>query len=119
MSEKTTKKRVAKKDKQPAEKMATTKPVKQTEKKDAPVISRMLRCTKPLIKGADVKAVQKALIAERLGVGIEGANGVYNAETAQAVRYFQSRNRLIVSGKVEKFTAQALGFQWKDPSSGA
>lgn len=78
-------------------------------------IDRVLKCTKPFIKGDDVKAVQAALIALKFHCGVEGANGVYNASTALAVRMFQSHNRLIVSGKVEKFTAQALGAKWEEP----
>ena len=78
-------------------------------------ISRVLRVTKPLVKGDDVKAVQAALIALKFHCGVEGANGVYNASTAFAVRMFQAHNRLIVSGKVEKFTAQKLGAIWTEP----
>ena len=76
-------------------------------------IDRVLRVTKPLIKGDDVTAVQNALIAQGIHCGIGGASGIYNAETAQAVRLYQSQNRLIVSGQVEKFTATKLGAAWK------
>ena len=76
-------------------------------------LSRVLKVTKPLMKGDDVKAVQDALIALGYGVGVDGANGIYGMATALAVRHFQSMNRLIVSGKVEKFTAQALGATWE------
>lgn len=78
------------------------------------LIDRVLKVTKPLIKGDDVKAIQTVLIEKGFHCGVDGASGVYNAGTAQAVRHFQSMNRLIVSGKVEKFTAQALGAEWKE-----
>ena len=81
-------------------------------------IASVLKVTKPLIKGEDVAAVQEALIASGFGCGVDGANGVYNAATAFAVRQFQAMNRLIVSGRVEKFTATALGAEWEDPQSG-
>lgn len=80
---------------------------------DAPcVIARMLKVTKPLMKGDDVKFVQSALIANKFGCGVEGANGVFNAATAYALRQFQAMNRLIVSGRVDIFTARALGAEW-------
>ena len=75
-------------------------------------LARDLRVTKPLMEGYDVAAVQGALIARNFHCGIDGASGVYNASTAYAVRLFQSHNRLIVSGKVDKFTAIALGIDW-------
>ena len=75
-------------------------------------LARDLRVTKPLMEGYDVAAVQDALIAKNFHCGIDGASGVYNASTAYAVRLFQSHNRLIVSGKVDKFTAIALGIDW-------
>jgi len=77
-------------------------------------IARALRVTKPLMRGDDVKIVQAALIAQNFHCGVEGANGIYNATTARAVRLFQANNRLIVSGKVDKFTATALGLPWTD-----
>jgi len=80
-------------------------------------LARVLKVTKPLIKGKDVKAVQEALIFNGFGCGVEGANSVYNAATAYAVRQFQAMHRLIVSGRVEKFTATALGAEWKDQPS--
>ena len=82
---------------------------------EAFTIARVLKVTKPLIRGDDVKAVQEKLIAAGYGCGTDGANGVYNTATAAAVRHFQSMKRVIVNGKVDKFTAQALGVKWKEP----
>ena len=81
------------------------------------VIGRILKVTKPLMQGYDVAAVQDALIVQGIHCGIDGASGVYNASTAYAVRLFQAQNRLIVTGKVDSFTARALGAEWKNPES--
>ena len=79
---------------------------------DAFEIKRVLKVTKPLIRGDDVKAAQAALISAGFGCGANGVNGIYGADTAAAVRRFQCKNRIIVSGKIEKYTARALGATW-------
>ena len=66
------------------------------------------------MKGEDVDAVHAALIEAGLHVGTDSTQGIYGARTAVAVRHFQAKNRLIVDGRVGKFTAQALGFEWLD-----
>lgn len=76
-------------------------------------VARVLKITKPLVKGEDVKALQSALIARGFGCGAMGADGIYGRFTAQAVRHFQSMNRLIVDGRAGKFTITALGGTWK------
>ena len=81
---------------------------------DGVIIKRLLFASRLPIKGEDVAAVHAALIKENLHVGQESVKGIYGAKTAVAVRHFQSKNRLIVDGKVGKFTAQALGFAWDD-----
>ena len=52
---------------------------------------------------------------EELGisVGTDKTDGFYGGRTAYGVRIFQARNRLVVDGKVGKFTATALGFEWR------
>lgn len=77
-------------------------------------IKRILKVTKPLVKGRDVKAVQKALIARGFFCGVDGATGIYGGQTAAAVRKFQAMNRLVVTGRVEKFTTAALGGIWQE-----
>ena len=67
------------------------------------------------MNGEDVAAVHAALIEKGLHVGQDSVQGIYGAKTAVAVRHFQSKNRLIVDGKIGKFTARALGFEWQDP----
>ena len=75
-------------------------------------LNRVLLVMKPLMQGADVKAVQTALIAHGYHVGARGADGIYTADTAKAVRHFQAANGFIVNGKVASQTAAALGAEW-------
>lgn len=77
-------------------------------------VARVLKVTKPLTKGDDVKALQNALIANNYHCGRDGADGVFGKNTAYAVRCFQSRKGLIVDGKAGKFTVSALGGTWKE-----
>jgi hypothetical protein len=80
---------------------------------DSIVIKRLLFASRLLTKGDDVDAVHVALIEKGLHVGQDSVQGIYGAKTAVAVRHFRSKNRLIVDGKVGKFTAAALGFVWE------
>ena len=75
-------------------------------------VARVLKITKPLMKGEDVKALQDALIARGYHCGASGASGVYERNTAYAVRCFQAANRLIVDGRAGRFTVAALGGTW-------
>lgn len=75
-------------------------------------VARILKITKPLMKGEDVKALQDALIARGSHCGASGASGVYERNTAYAVRCFQAANRLIVDGRAGRFTVAALGGTW-------
>lgn len=72
-------------------------------------VARVLKVTKPLMKGDDVKALQAALIAHNYHCGATGIDGVYGRNTAYAVRCFQSANRLVVDGKAGRYTVAALG----------
>ncbi len=76
-------------------------------------VARVLKVTKPLIKGDDVKALQEALIAHNYHCGVTGADGIYAKNTAYAVRCFQSAHGLIVDGKAGRYTVAALGGVWK------
>lgn len=75
-------------------------------------VARVLKITKPLMKGEDVNALQVALIARGYHCGASGASGVYERNTAYAVRCFQAANRLIVDGRAGRFTVAALGGTW-------
>ena len=76
-------------------------------------VSRVLKIENPLIRGADVKALQTALIAAGYHCGADGADGVYGRNTAYAVRCFQSYRGLVVDGKAGKYTVTTLGGTWK------
>jgi len=79
-------------------------------------IVRVLRVRKPLMKGDDVKALHKALVAAGVGVSTDCVNGEYGAATAQAVRFFQNANNLKVTGVVDQTTALLLGGPWTGPN---
>jgi peptidoglycan hydrolase-like protein with peptidoglycan-binding domain len=79
------------------------------------VLSRTLKIEHPHIKGADVKAVQQALIEKKYHCGKDGANGVYNPATAFAIRCLQADTGRPVTGIVDRFTAEALGGAMKTP----
>jgi peptidoglycan hydrolase-like protein with peptidoglycan-binding domain len=91
-------------------KAVTTSSVKTTT--ETVIINRVLFASRALMKGDDVAAVHAALAEKGLNVGNEQAEGFYGAKTALAVRTFQASNRLIVNGRVDKFTAAALGLTW-------
>jgi len=76
-------------------------------------LTRVLLVSRKLMKGADVKAVQEALIAKGYHVGANSVDGIYTASTARAVRDFQAASGLIVNGEVAKQTAEALGANWQ------
>lgn len=87
----------------------------ETEAQAAPgwEVARVLKVTKPIIQGDDVKALQEALIAHDYHCGVTGADGIYAKNTAYAVRCFQSAHGLIVDGKAGRYTVAALGGTWK------
>lgn len=58
--------------------------------------------------GADVKALQQALLDSGISVR-GGADGVFGTATTTAVKAFQSKHGLAQSGKVDAATASALG----------
>ena len=77
------------------------------------VITRLLQGLRLPMRGDDVAAVHARLEEKGISVGTDKADGIYGGRTAYAVRVFQARNRLIVDGRVGKFTARALGFEWE------
>lgn len=76
-------------------------------------VARVLKVTKPLMEGDDVKALQAALIANNYHCGVTGIDGIYGKNTAYAVRCFQSAKGLVVDGKAGRYTVAALGGAWK------
>ena len=101
-------------EKPPENETKTDEAAKVEQSPGGVVIKRLLFASRLLMKGEDVDAVHAALIKKGLHVGQDSVQGIYGAKTAVAVRHFQAKNRLIVDGKVGKFTAQALGFTWDD-----
>ena len=78
-------------------------------------IDRTLALQTPYMKGADVKEVQKALLKK--GYYTKEIDGVYGEHTAWAVEEFQKKETKVLKvnyGKVNKNTALALGFLWKE-----
>lgn len=65
--------------------------------------------------GEQVKALQSRL--KRWGYYNGGIDGVFGAETAQAVKYFQKKNGLAADGIVGEETARALGISLSGGSS--
>lgn len=76
------------------------------------VVSRVLKQEYPALRGDDVMALQKALIAAGYGCGKCGADGIFGNMTRLAVRAFQGDRRLIVDGKAGVQTITALGGTW-------
>ena len=75
-------------------------------------VSRLLKRTSPLMKGDDVKNLQKALIAAGYSCGGKGADGQFGDNTESAVKKFQKAKGLTVDGKAGKNTITALGGKW-------
>ena len=59
-------------------------------------------------KGEDVRALQILLIGRGYACGLYGANGVFGAQTQDAVKLFQSAAGLVETGIVDNHTLNAL-----------
>lgn len=75
-------------------------------------LSRLLKRTKPLMKGEDVRAAQKALIAKGYSCGSSGADGQFGDGTKDAVLRFQKAHGLKADGIIGKDTCAKLGGKW-------
>lgn len=71
------------------------------------ITCRVLQVTNPFMRGADVLAVQQALLAHGISPG--QIDGIYGPNTAAAVRAFQAANGLPVTGVVCGQTYVLLG----------
>ncbi|WP_428004029.1 peptidoglycan-binding domain-containing protein [Bacillus altitudinis] len=90
---------------------STSKP-KTTSKKSYNLPSGVLKVTKPLTKGAGVKAVQEALSAlffyPDKGAINNGIDGYYGPKTANAVSRFQMMHGLTTDGIYGPKTKKAI-----------
>ena len=75
-------------------------------------LSRLLKRTKPIMKGEDVKAAQNALITHGYSCGSSGADGQFGDGTKDAVLHFQKARRLKADGIIGKDTCAKLGGKW-------
>ena len=71
---------------------------------------RVLKLTKPMMRGEDVKQLQTLL--DKAGLGME-IDGIFGKFTQDAVMEFQDNMDLIPDGKAGKLTISALGGVWK------
>lgn len=76
-------------------------------------LSRLVKYKSPMMRGADIINVQKALITHGCSVGATGADGVFGRNSDSAVRAFQRSKGLTADGIVGKNTCAALGGTWK------
>jgi peptidoglycan hydrolase-like protein with peptidoglycan-binding domain len=72
-------------------------------------VLRLAELGQPLVRGDDVRQVQKALIKEGFDVGFDGADGIFGQGTDKAVREFQQQKGLTVDGIVGAETRRVLG----------
>ncbi|WHX46106.1 peptidoglycan recognition protein family protein [Bacillus pumilus] len=98
----TSKKATAKPTKATPVKNTSSKPKKSTSKKSFNLPSGIIKVTKPLTKGAGVKALQEALAAVYYypdkGAKNNGIDGYYGPKTANAVKRFQLMHGLSADG---------------------
>ena len=76
-------------------------------------LSRLLKRTKPMMKGEDVRAAQNVLIAKGYSCGSSGADGAFGDGTRDAVKRFQKANGLKADGIIGKNTCEKLSGSWK------
>jgi peptidoglycan hydrolase-like protein with peptidoglycan-binding domain len=101
-----------------AEVEAATEPSEEVRAEPEPTLGRVLEIRHPPMIGEDVQAVQAALIARGCQCGKSGKDGKYGPDTALAVRFTQAFTPgCLITGKVDKRTAAALGIAWTPAKS--
>ncbi|MEY8382725.1 peptidoglycan-binding protein [Christensenellaceae bacterium 44-20] len=75
-------------------------------------LSRLLKRAKPMMKGEDVRAAQRALIGKGYSCGNGGADGAFGDGTRGAVMRFQKAHGLKADGIIGKDTCAKLGGKW-------
>ncbi len=74
-----------------------------------PGTPRILRLTRPLMQGGDVRRVQQALIGLGYSLGSSRADGIYGSGTEAAVKKFQQDKGVTADGIVGPETRSLLG----------
>lgn len=85
--------------------------LKDKTKDDGLIVDRLLKRTDPMMRGEDVKDVQKILSKKGYAIGF--VDGVFGDRTRDSVKAFQKDNKLEDDGVVGKQTTVALGGVWR------
>ena len=75
------------------------------------IVSRLLKQTIPMLKGDDVRELQRRLNANGCDCGT--IDGKFGSKTKKAVKEYQKKKGLVVDGKAGKNTITALGGYWR------
>ncbi|MCY6485811.1 N-acetylmuramoyl-L-alanine amidase [Clostridium aestuarii] len=86
----------------PNDEQTISKVVPKVAPKVAPNLQRLLRYSLPMLRGEDVKLLQKKL--NQLGFNTGVADGVFGRKTESAVKEYQKDNRLVIDGIVGENT---------------
>lgn len=81
------------------------------EKEAKPTFKRLLKYKSPMMRGGDVKSLQRLLA--KAGQKPGAADGIFGKNTRNAVKSFQRAKRLTVDGIAGKNTITALGGEWR------
>ena len=82
------------------------------EKEDKLVFKRLLKYKSSMMRGEDVKSLQKLLT--KAGQKPGAIDGIFGKNTRDAVKSYQRTKKLKVDGIAGKNTATALGGVWKE-----
>ena len=91
--------------------IAYAKAVEPPEKEDKPIFKRLLKYKSSMMRGEDVKSLQRLLA--KAGQKPGAADGIFGKNTRNAVKSFQRAKRLTVDGIAGKNTITALGGEWR------
>ncbi|MFQ7067431.1 MAG: peptidoglycan-binding protein [Christensenellaceae bacterium] len=80
-------------------------------KSDEWTVSRLLKKENPMMRGDDVKELQKRLTLNGYSCGL--VDGVFGDKTKTAVKSYQRRSNLTVDGIAGEKTVKALGGVWE------
>lgn len=81
------------------------------EKEDKPIFKRLLKYKSSMMRGEDVRTLQKLLA--KAGQKPGAADGIFGKNTRNAVKSYQRAKRLTVDGIAGKNTITALGGEWR------